>query len=41
MEICRMEEPPMVGDKDCYATCWWVLQQCEGKAPLVKEVNRS
>src|SRR5262249_29164540 len=24
MDVCRRETPPLVGDPDRYATCWWV-----------------
>ncbi len=27
MEICSREEPPIVGEEERYAACWWVFEQ--------------
>jgi peptide/nickel transport system ATP-binding protein len=29
MDVCRREEPPIVGDARRFAACWWVQQQSE------------
>jgi peptide/nickel transport system ATP-binding protein len=29
MDVCRREEPPIVGDLHRYAACWWVQRQSE------------
>lgn len=31
MDICSHEEPPMVGDPDRFAACWWVQKQLTGE----------
>lgn len=31
MEICSRQEPPMVGNEECYASCWWVQEQTSEK----------
>jgi peptide/nickel transport system ATP-binding protein len=30
LDICAREEPPTVGEPDCFATCWWLRQQTAG-----------
>jgi peptide/nickel transport system ATP-binding protein len=32
MDVCRREEPPLVGDLRRYAACWWVQQHSEEPA---------
>jgi peptide/nickel transport system ATP-binding protein len=29
VDVCQREEPPIVGDLNRYAACWWVQQQSE------------
>jgi peptide/nickel transport system ATP-binding protein len=29
MDICSREEPPVIGDPDRFAACWWVQQQTQ------------
>jgi peptide/nickel transport system ATP-binding protein len=38
MEICVHQEPPLVGDAEQYATCWWVQEQT--RAEVYKEAAR-
>lgn len=32
MEVCSHEEPPIVGDDNRYASCWWVSQHLQAAA---------
>jgi peptide/nickel transport system ATP-binding protein len=38
MDICSQKEPPVVGDEERYATCWWVQEQFDEK--VFKEAAR-
>jgi peptide/nickel transport system ATP-binding protein len=31
MDICSHEEPPAVGDPDCFAACWWLQEHISDK----------
>jgi peptide/nickel transport system ATP-binding protein len=38
MDICSREEPPIVGEEERFAACWWVLEQ--SKKGNFKEAGR-
>ncbi|QPC84091.1 ABC transporter ATP-binding protein [Phototrophicus methaneseepsis] len=39
MDICTREEPPVVGEPERFATCWWVQEKQEAASALAQEVR--
>jgi hypothetical protein len=39
MDVCTCDEPPVVGDEERFATCWYVQQQQSAQA-IIEEVKQ-
>jgi hypothetical protein len=41
MDICTREQPPVIGEENDFALCWWLQQQKENRAAseLLKEAE--
>ncbi len=40
MDICSEEDPPMVGQPDRFAVCWWLKKEAGSGNKILEEANR-